>query len=138
MSTRDDHGYLIDHGTACPHVYDLGAGYHLAETVGPDGDRWPIICDERVTEPQTIPLRPEHFLADEVATHELGGPLPADVQARLDAVTAHSRPVDAPAGNRPDMPRCGRPRRDGGPCRTPVTRPGEACWNHRDLSRAGR
>ncbi|WP_138843652.1 hypothetical protein [Rhodococcus pyridinivorans] len=44
-----------------------------------------------------------------------GATLPPDIQRRLD---------------RAMQPRCGRPRRDGAPCRTPVARPGLSCHNH--------
>jgi hypothetical protein len=53
--------------------------------------------------------------------HEQVGSLPPDVRARVEQV--HTRR---------NWPRCGRPRKDGQPCRTPVARRGQHCSWHRD------
>lgn len=54
--------------------------------------------------------------------HEQQGPLPEHWRHRVDQVFA-----------RRNWPRCGRPRKDGRPCRAPVARHGQHCSWHRDV-----
>jgi hypothetical protein len=80
----------------------LGGGWHAGVGVGPGGDCWPwLIHPDDDTPAQHV-----------VPPHEQLGPLPALYRHRL------------------DQHRCGRPRRDGKPCRTPVARSGLTCANH--------
>ena len=82
----------------------LAGGRHVVEAVNPDGSTsfWVYDDDDRDSK-QTHPI----------PRHELLGPLPPDVAARVQAS------------------RCGRPRLDGQPCQAYVSRPGLACHHHR-------
>ncbi len=85
----------------------LGAApghWHFAWCVSADGGRWPWLIDPTADDGDTAGIG---------APHEQLGPLPARWQARL------------------DQTRCGRPRHDGQPCRTPTGRPGDPCHWHR-------
>lgn len=86
--------------------------YWLVWAVDEDGGTWPVIADERLT--TTTPMPSQADLAA-LAPHELEGPLPPAYTDRLD-------------------PRCGRPRKDGQPCRSPVARFGGHCGWHREES----
>jgi hypothetical protein len=88
--------------------------HELAWVVGPDGEQWPIIRDTEVTGIQRIPIGAA--MTARIAPHETTAPLNSWWRARL-----------ATAGMRR-----GRPRLDGRPCRTPVSRPGAACHHHRN------
>lgn len=90
---------------------DAGAvGWQLAWCIGPNGDPWPWLID---------PTADHGHGRHASQPHELGGPLPAYWRDRI-----------APAS----LPRCGRPRRDGHPCRSLVSENGRACRHHRDTA----
>jgi hypothetical protein len=59
---------------------------------------------------------PDRAHANDPPAHEHVGPLPRQVQARVDRKT---------------FPRCGQPRADGRPCRRHVGQPGQPCHQHR-------
>lgn len=84
----------------------LGDGWHAVETVDTDGERSYWLLDPDGTSGRLLFTPP----------HEQVGPLPRGFVARL------ATPV---------QPRCGRPRLDGGACRTMVGYRGAACGHHR-------
>jgi hypothetical protein len=88
------------------HVH-LPGGYTLCFEVGPDGDAWPLIADDRVEGPTP---RPD---PGDLAPHERLGRLPTAWRERLEL-------------------RCGAPTRKGRPCRIEVDRPGDRCAYHRE------
>lgn len=86
---------------------DVGQGFTLLWSIGPDGARWPVLADQRQTEPQFVPFAREHF--GELAPHELGGRLPDEFHQF----------------------HCGARTHAGKPCRTTVAGPGIRCRHHR-------
>ncbi|SIK28976.1 hypothetical protein [Mycobacteroides abscessus] len=100
--------------SAC--LCDVGApGHSAVVTVASDGRDALWITDD-------AELHAEHpRCGNGDQPHEQIGALPPDVQARIDQ-----------AYTRRNWPRCGRPRKDGQPCRTPVARRGQHCSWHRD------
>lgn len=100
--TLDDKLRIIDISTGV----DVGQGYVLAWSIGPDGDAWPVLADVRQDGEQLLPCRPNHFRA--LTPHEMTGQLPAEFQ----------------------VVRCGAPTRSGKPCRNAVSRIGQRCMHH--------
>lgn len=105
MAADDDRNALAADGTA------LDNGYRVAWCVAADGTAWPWLL---------APLCAEHreqarhgCTCPACAPHEQPGPLPTAVRVRV------------------EQSRCGAPRADGHPCRTPVARPGGRCAWHR-------
>jgi hypothetical protein len=96
--------WLVDGGE---HIH-LPGGFTLCWEIGPDGEAWPLIADDRL-----IGSTPRPDPAD-LAPHEQLGPAGADAVWELMVI------------------RCGRPRSDGRPCRAVVRKRGDACWQHRD------
>lgn len=92
------------------HELCLGDGWHAGVGIGPDGTSWPWIVAPDTDEPghRVIPA------------HEQLGPLPALYRHRI------------------SQHRCGRPRRDGKPCRTPVAHQGLTCANHTHVTKESR
>jgi hypothetical protein len=106
-------------------------GWAAATCVGVDGQRHLVLIDQAL-------LGDERYTYDPTcghAVHEQPGPLPkemlddlADRRAMQLAEQVLGARVIPP---RPTVHRCGRPTKAGGRCRTPVTRPGDACAWHR-------
>lgn len=114
MSEHDevnlDHASIIDNNCSVQ-LYDVGApDCLLAESVNANGARLLWLVDNTRIDESGVDL------GNRLPPHELHGPLPADVAHRVASV-----PI-----------RCGRPRADGRPCRSPVARPGDACAWHRE------
>lgn len=100
--TADPRRPLVDpRRTAC-----LGTGWHAVIAIGPGGSESAWLLSPDGNGSGAAPPTPPH---------ERLGPLPLAIAARL------ARPV---------QPRCGRPRRDGAPCGTYVSRHGAACAHH--------
>ena len=106
MSSDQDRMRLIDVTAGV----DVGQGYRLAWSVGPDGDAWPILADDRQSEPVSLAHQPRHFQA--IAPHELNGRLPDEFQQF----------------------RCGGLTRTRTQCRTVVDGPGKHCRHHTETS----
>lgn len=85
---------------------EVGQGFRLAWNVGPEGDQWPMLVDDRVSEVTPVPCQPAHFR--DLAPHELDGQLPTEFQQFW----------------------CGAPARTGRPCRKRVAFPGDRCYHH--------
>lgn len=105
----------IDHDrSAC--LCDVGGPDYIAATmVGPDGERRFVLCRRDAINDPVFTYDP--LCAD--ATHERLGTLPHPWAARTQL---------APL-------RCGRSTKTGHACRTPVSRPGDACAWHRNSPR---
>lgn len=101
--------------SAC--LCDVGApGHSIAVAVTDDGRDTLWMVDD-------AELNAEHpRCGNGDQPHERVGAMPPDVQARVDQ--AHTRR---------NWPRCGRPKKNGAPCRTPVARHGDHCSWHRDV-----
>lgn len=93
----------------------LGNGYEIAEAIAPDGS-WSAWLLAPPCAPRCAPCEAQAERDAAVTPwpppHEGLGPLPA-----------RFLPVSEPH-------RCGRPRRDGRPCRTVVSEDGDACRHH--------
>lgn len=97
----------------------LDNGYAAAVCVTPDGrDVWWLLAHGNPEVEDDYGCSCEKCAPHEHPDH----PLPPRIKQMLD---------------RPTRPRCGRPRADGQPCRTPVGRPGAACRWHRTTHRRG-
>lgn len=110
----DHHHNLVDTAAA---ALEVGHGWYAVEGVDEVGIRsfW-LLNPSPVT---TVTCR-----AHVVPRHELTGPLPPDITARVTS---------------PAVPRCGRPRTDGAPCRSLVGAPGDVCaWHRTSDYEAGR
>lgn len=109
MTHDDDRFKLVDAATEC-FLADVGLpGHSLAETINPNGNRQFWLVDRTQLGDEAA----DH--GDQSPGHELTGPLPAGVVARI-----RSAPI-----------RCGARCADGHPCRIEVRAPGHACGWHR-------
>jgi hypothetical protein len=108
MTHPDDNVWLIAEPLSC---CCIDAEHQLVWVVSASGEAWPIIRDTTITERTEVALGAEQ--TTRLAPHEGAGPLGSWWRERI------------------AQPRCGRPRRDGQPCRTPVARVGDVCGNHR-------
>lgn len=106
---HEDRAYIDP--AACRWLGDDGlAGFELAETIGPGGERKLWLLDTAQVGVPGVDLGTEE------PEHESLGPLPERVRHRIRAA-----PI-----------RCGQPCADGHPCRIAVSRQGHVCGWHRN------
>ena len=113
MNRRDRFGRLLD-PTTCVRLDDVGLpGYQIGESIAPDGTRelWIVDLDG-------LGVDGTDHGAIEPPAHEKARGLPRELRALF-------------------AKRCGRPRKDGQPCRSIVAHRGAACPAHRPPPRSG-